>query len=133
MIFTISLAVRDYECDLQGIVNNAVYQNYFEHARHQYLLANGLDFHDFVKQGINFVIIKAEIDYLRSLTSGLELTVSVKCQQISKLKLQFEQEINILIDSDTVISSQAIFTVVALDKNQKLLKLIDTPIAKLFN
>ena len=35
--FELSLAVRDYECDLQGVVNNATYQNYLEHARHKYL------------------------------------------------------------------------------------------------
>ena len=40
--FTLTLAVRDYECDLQGVVNNAVYQNYLEHARHQYLQSLGL-------------------------------------------------------------------------------------------
>ena len=34
--FSIDLAVRDYECDLQGVVNNAVYFNYLEHARHAF-------------------------------------------------------------------------------------------------
>ena len=29
--FEIEMQVRDYECDIQGIVNNAVYQNYLEH------------------------------------------------------------------------------------------------------
>jgi hypothetical protein len=30
-IFELPFKVRDYECDIQGIVNNAVYQNYLEH------------------------------------------------------------------------------------------------------
>ena len=42
--FELTLDVRDYECDLQGVVNNAVYQNYLEHARHQYLQSLGLSF-----------------------------------------------------------------------------------------
>ena len=42
--FELTLDVRDYECDLQGLVNNAVYQNYLEHARHQYLASLGLSF-----------------------------------------------------------------------------------------
>ena len=33
-IFTHEMKVRDYECDLQGIVNNANYQHYMEHSRH---------------------------------------------------------------------------------------------------
>ena len=35
------MEVRDYECDLQGIVNNAEYQHYLEHARHQFLRSVG--------------------------------------------------------------------------------------------
>ncbi len=27
-IYEVTLEVRDYECDMQGIVNNAIYQNY---------------------------------------------------------------------------------------------------------
>lgn len=42
--FEVELEVRDYECDLQGIVNHAVYLHYLEHARHLLLKANGLDF-----------------------------------------------------------------------------------------
>ena len=30
-IFELKMKVRDYECDLQGIVNNANYQHYIEH------------------------------------------------------------------------------------------------------
>ena len=30
-IYELKMKVRDYECDLQGIVNNANYQHYLEH------------------------------------------------------------------------------------------------------
>jgi len=43
-VFETRMRVRDYECDLQGIVNNAVYQNYLEHARHEFLHEVGIDF-----------------------------------------------------------------------------------------
>jgi acyl-CoA thioesterase FadM len=39
--FRLDFEVRDYECDLQGIVNNAVYQNYLEHTRHEFLKQKG--------------------------------------------------------------------------------------------
>ena len=47
--FRLDFKVRDYECDIQGIVNNGVYQNYLEHARHEYLLASGVDFAELAK------------------------------------------------------------------------------------
>ena len=34
-IYELKMKVRDYECDLQGIVNNANYQHYLEHTRHE--------------------------------------------------------------------------------------------------
>ena len=37
-IFELKMKVRDYECDLQGIVNNANYQHYIEHTRHEFSL-----------------------------------------------------------------------------------------------
>ena len=42
--FELEFEVRDYECDLQGMVNNAVYLNYLEHTRHQYLRSRDIDF-----------------------------------------------------------------------------------------
>lgn len=36
-IFTLEIAVRDYELDSEGIVNNAVYLHYLEHSRHAFV------------------------------------------------------------------------------------------------
>ena len=41
-IYELTMKVRDYECDLQGIVNNANYQHYLEHTRHEFLLSTGV-------------------------------------------------------------------------------------------
>ena len=50
--------VRDYECDLQGIVNNANYQHYLEHARHLYLRELGIDFSVLSAGGANLVVTR---------------------------------------------------------------------------
>ena len=57
MSFSLNLKVRDYECDMQGIVNNAIYQHYLEHARHEYLLSHGLSFAEMTRQGIVIVVV----------------------------------------------------------------------------
>ena len=69
-IFEQEFEVRDYECDLQGIVNNAVYQNYMEHTRHQFIKTVGLDFAELHAKGIDAVAAKIEIAYKRPLRSG---------------------------------------------------------------
>lgn len=91
--YTLAMSVRDYECDIQGIVNNGVYQNYLEHARHEYLKAIGIDFADYAKRGINLVVVRAELDYKVPLQSGDKFNVSVKMVRESRVKFAFLQEI----------------------------------------
>ncbi|GAB3476057.1 acyl-CoA thioesterase [Marinomonas epiphytica] len=103
--------VRDYECDMQGIVNNAVYQNYLEHARHEFIKSKGLDFAEITLSGINLVLIKAEIDYKRSLKSSDNFVVRTHVQRSSKLKFAFIQTIHRLEDDNLIL--KAVMTVTA--------------------
>lgn len=91
MTFTVDFKVRDYECDLQGIVNNSVYFNYLEHARHEFLHAHGVDFAQLAKDKINLVVTRSEMDYKQSLLPGDEFYVAVEPQRISRLKFAFKQ------------------------------------------
>lgn len=91
--FTITLKVRDYECDIQGIVNNSVYQNYFEHARHEYLLNEGLSFAKLAAQEINLVVRRIELDYKSPLRSGDEFYVTVKAKRSGRIRGYFEQNL----------------------------------------
>ncbi len=92
-VYELEFSVRDYECDLQGIVNNAVYQNYYEHARHQFLLGKKIDFATLHNEGIDLIVIRVEIDYKYSLRSGDLFKVTVTTHQEGALKLVFEQDI----------------------------------------
>ena len=62
--------VRDYECDMQGVVNNGVYQNYLEHARHELLQSRGVNFASVTAEGINLVVVRAELDYRKPLQAN---------------------------------------------------------------
>ncbi len=66
-MFSVEFKVRDYELDMQGIVNNSVYFNYLEHARHEFLLAKGVDFAALARDKINLVVVRSEMDYKASL------------------------------------------------------------------
>jgi acyl-CoA thioester hydrolase len=85
--------VRDYELDMQGIVNNGVYFNYLEHARHEFLLANDVDFAALAEQSIHLVVIRSEMDYKASLKSGDGYVVSVAVERLSKVKFGFRQQV----------------------------------------
>ena len=85
--------VRDYECDMQGVVNNSVYQNYLEHARHEFLQAQGVNFAELTAAGINLVVTRAELDYKKSLASNDRFVVRSRLQQVSKVRFEFQQDI----------------------------------------
>lgn len=81
----IEFKVRDYECDMQGVVNNGVYQNYLEHARHEFLKSKNIDFSEVTASGINLVVTRAELDYRDSLKSNDSFEVCSNVQKISRL------------------------------------------------
>ncbi len=108
--FEIQLDVRDSECDLQGVVNNAVYQTYFEHARHRYLIAKGVDFVRVHKEGCDLVVTRAEIDYLGSLRPGDRFVVCSTAGRHSSRHFVFEQEIFRLPDDERVTRARFVGT-----------------------
>lgn len=92
-MFKLEMRVRDYECDLQGVVNNAVYQNYLEHARHEFLLANGINFAELTAQGIHLMLTRAEVDYKSSLRPLDGFVVTVRAVKQGRVQVVFEQQI----------------------------------------
>jgi len=89
-IFELNMKVRDYECDLQGIVNNANYQHYVEHARHEFLLSRNISFADLHDQGIDCVVSGIEMRFKVPLRSRDEYIVrtNVKKEGIRYIFLQ---------------------------------------------
>jgi acyl-CoA thioester hydrolase len=69
-IFTLEIAVRDYELDSEGIVNNAVYLHYLEHTRHAFVKQEGIPFGSLTREGLIPVVRRMEIDYHTPLRSG---------------------------------------------------------------
>ncbi len=81
-IYELKMKVRDYECDLQGIVNNANYQHYLEHTRHEFLSDNGVSFAQLHAEGTDPVVARLTMSFKTPLRSGDEF--------ISKLYLKKE-------------------------------------------
>lgn len=96
--FELEFKVRDYECDLQGIVNNSVYQNYLEHTRHEFLNSIGLDFADLFKRGIVAVVARADLSYKTPLKSGDHFVVKLRVEH-EGVKYIFHQDVFRLPDN----------------------------------
>jgi len=110
--------VRDYECDLQGVVNNANYLHYLEHARHRWLEVMGIDFAALHKEGIDLVIARIEIDYRYPLQSRDRFVVRSKIRRDGKLKLICNQDIYRRPDEKLIV--QAVVTAVALQNGRPI-------------
>ena len=90
--FELLMKVRDYECDLQGIVNNANYQHYLEHTRHEFLLSIGISFAEMNAQGYDFVVSKVTLNYKTPLRSRDEFRSQLYATK-EGIKYIFHQEI----------------------------------------
>ncbi|MDH6311254.1 acyl-CoA thioester hydrolase [Parabacteroides sp. PFB2-10] len=91
-IFSLPFKVRDYECDLQGVVNNSNYQHYMEHTRHEFLESLGENFGVMHEKGVDAFVARVDIQFKNSLRSGDRF---LSCLNISKEgpKLVFDQYI----------------------------------------
>lgn len=108
----VEFKVRDYECDMGHVVNNAVYLNYLEHARHELLGSMGVRFGELAKQGIFLVVTRIEADFKASLTSGDSFVVQTELRRKGHLRLVFQQRILRIPDDKLMLSAQVLGTAV---------------------
>lgn len=109
-IFELEFKVRDYECDLQGVVNNSVYQNYLEHTRHEYLKSININFAELAERGIFLMVKRVEIDFQRPLKSGDSFISVLRMERISQLRFGFVQHIYRLPDKKLMVKGLVIGT-----------------------
>jgi acyl-CoA thioester hydrolase len=100
--FSLEFTVRDYECDLQGVVNNANYQHYLEHARHEFLASKGVSFARLHEEGIDLIVTKVEIDYKYPLRSRDRFVVRLNTERSGNVRLLFLQEIYSIPDEKLI-------------------------------
>jgi acyl-CoA thioester hydrolase len=91
--FSLDFRVRDYECDLQGVVNNANYQHYLEHARHEFLVSKGISFAALHEEGLDLIVVKVEIDYKYPLRSRDNFAVRLNVEREGNARIIFNQDI----------------------------------------
>jgi acyl-CoA thioester hydrolase len=114
-IFELTIKVRDYECDLQGVVNNSNYQRYMEHTRHEYLESLGVNFGEMHEKGVDAFVSRVDIRFKTSLRSGDSFA---SCLNLKKEgpKLVFYQDIYRV--SDGVLAATGKIEVVVVENGK---------------
>jgi acyl-CoA thioester hydrolase len=87
------MEVRDHELDRFGVVNNAVYQNYLEHARLAFLASQGISLTHLLEEKFRPVITRIDLEYLLPLQSGDSFSVQLWLTRLTRVKFQFFQQI----------------------------------------
>ena len=90
--FETRMEVRDYECDIQGIVNNANYLHYLEHTRHRFLTSRNVSFAELHAKGVDVVVARMELQYKVPLRGDDEM---ISCLNVAKegIRYVFKQDI----------------------------------------
>ena len=109
------MKVRDYECDIQGVVNNANYQLYMEHALHEFLESLGVSCGELHDKGIDLMVSKITIEYKRPLRGSDRFEVRINMLR-KGAKLIIRQDIYNL--ADEVLSTKGEVEVICLNNGR---------------
>lgn len=90
--FETRMEVRDYECDIEGIVNNAEYLHYLEHTRHLFLKHCGLSFAEMHRKGVDAVVARMALQYKAPLRCDDEFVSRLRIEK-EGVRYVFHQDI----------------------------------------
>jgi acyl-CoA thioester hydrolase len=91
-VFAWPVRVYYEDTDFGGVVYYANYLRYFERARTEWLRSLGVDHQRLAREdGLQFVVRRAEIDFLRGARLDEELSITVECAERKRTYLVLRQ------------------------------------------
>lgn len=114
MKHTTEITVRSYECDSYNHVNNAVYLNYLEHARMDFLHATNFDYKGIVAAGFYLYVTHIDIHYKGSAFLDDKLLVETFPTKLKHVMGEFHQTIK---KEDGTICAEADVTWASVQKD----------------
>ena len=118
-IMNIRIYYEDTDCG--GVVYYANYLRYFERARTKYLEERGLSISELIKQGTEFRVTHAEVNYKSAASYGDELHIQTILSINRRISLTFSHVIREARSRRIVVEGSA--TLVAVDSHGKVKRL----------
>jgi len=105
---TITIRVRYNEVDAMGYLHHSRYLQYFEMGRIELLRSVGLSYAELERQGIFFVVVKAEISYKGPARFDEELTLTTRLTRHTPVRNDHRYELRrgdtLLAEGSTTIA-----------------------------
>jgi len=109
--------VRTYECDAYAHVNNAVYLNYLEYARREFLTACGFDYAAFLAAGYYVFVTRIDIRYKASAHLDDRLGIETESVKLGRLSGTLRQRV---LQADGSVCADAEVTWACVTKDGRL-------------
>jgi len=116
---TISLRVRYPEVDGMGYLHHSRYLQYFEIGRVELLRSRGHSYADLERQGVFFVVVKAEIQYKAPARYDDELTLITRLTKQTHVRFDHTYELR----RDGVLLAEAKTTIACVDREGQVMEI----------
>lgn len=105
-LFESSVKIRDFECDMQGVVNNAYYHNLLEQTRIEFLESIGIDTKSWSRDlGVEFIVYETTIQYRSPIVAGETFRSCLNLTQ-EGVRFVFNQEFRRLGNNELCIKAR---------------------------
>jgi acyl-CoA thioester hydrolase len=120
------------DTDCGGVVYYANYLKYFERARTQYLEERGLSVAALLKEGTQFMVVHAELDYRSPARYGDSLQIETRLAESGRAALSFSHVVRVRGSGRVVVEGSATLVATTLEGKVKrlapqLVKILSSP------
>ena len=116
---TIPIRVRYPEVDAMGYVHHSRFLQYFEMGRVELLRSRGIAYADLERQGVFFVVVKAEIRFRAPAKYDDELTLTTKLTRSTHVRYDHAYELK---RGDTLLA-EATTTIACVDRSGQVIQI----------